>query len=103
MVWRAVSYCLPGSLEPENTSNEHRKPENGTINGRGHVWKLGESASVSSVMGTGNVMLTIKDSETHCMEGDQNFATEDRRQSTKRSGIISAKDKATKYLLTLPV
>ena len=93
MLWRAVSYGLPRSLEPENTSNEHRKPENGAISGRGHVWKLSESASVSSVMG----MLTIEDNDTHCMEGDQNFATEDFIWlSTKSNAIIAAKDKLIK-------
>ena len=47
VLWRAVSYGLPRSLKPEDTSNEHGKPENGIINGRGHIWKLGESASVT--------------------------------------------------------
>ena len=47
MLWRAVSYGLPRSLKPENTPNEHGKPENGSIDRKGHVWKLGESASVT--------------------------------------------------------
>ena len=62
VLWRAVSYGLPRSLKPENTSNEHGKPENGIINGKGHVQKLGESASV-----------TIVGSPNHCMEGDKGF------------------------------
>ena len=47
VLWRAVSYGLPRSFKPENISNEHGKPENGIINRRGHIWKLGESASVT--------------------------------------------------------
>ena len=47
VLWRAVSYGLPRSLKPENTPNEHGKPENGSIDRKGHVWKLGESASVT--------------------------------------------------------
>ena len=54
VLWRAVSYGLPRSFKSENTSNEHGKPENGIINGRGHIWKLDESASVT-IVGSSNL------------------------------------------------
>ena len=62
VLWRAVSYGLPRSLKPENTSNEHGKPENGTINGKGlEVGRI--CKRYHSRLGNGN----------HSTEGDQEF------------------------------
>ena len=74
VLWWAVSYGLPRSLKPEDTSNEHGKPENGVVIWKGLVWESWESASVRC---TCSIARWERDSVNHCMEWGERFAQEE--------------------------